>query len=197
MTTTTTSFRAPISQSVSPATATASATSEPGRIRTPDYDAHPHAQRCVASPASTARINTSKTSKRRGQRKVRECQAAMTLLALRPVFATPVPRLHVGPKAPDGTLLIHDRATSDSFVVYSPRFDRQFLAGHHAGKWYLRPLKDLGVAPRSPAFPAAGLAVDALRTERWSTSAEATFTSRERPRVIWSQNSASLAEEGR
>jgi hypothetical protein len=101
------------------------------------------------------------------------------------------------PKALDGTLLIHDRATSDSFVVYSPRFVRQFHAGHHAGKWYLRPLKDLGAAPCSRAFPAAGLAVDALRTGRWSTSAEASFTSRKRPRVIWSRGCASLAEEGR
>jgi hypothetical protein len=101
------------------------------------------------------------------------------------------------PKAPDGTLLIHDRATSDSFVVYSPRFVRQFHAGHHAGKWYLQPLKDLGAAPCSRAFPAAALAVDALRTDRWSTSAKAGFTSRKRPRVIWSQGRAGRAEEGR
>jgi hypothetical protein len=197
VTTTTTSFRAPSSPSVSPTTAAASAASEPGNFRTPVYDAHSRPQSCVAPPASTARVEMSQAGKRRRQRKARECQAAMTLLTLRPVFATPVPRLHVEPKAPDGTLLIHDRATSDSFVVYSPRFHRQFHAGHHAGKWYLRPLQDLGAAPCSPAFPAAGLAVDALRTGRWRTSAETSFTSRKRPRVIWSQDCSSLAEEGR
>jgi hypothetical protein len=127
--------------------------------------------------------------KRRRQPKGRDSRAALAMLTLRPVLARSVPRHHVEPKAPDGVLIVHDRATSDQFVIYSPRFVPQFQAGHRAGKWYLRPLTDLGAAPCSPAFPAAGDAVNALRAGRWSIPAETRNRSRKRLRVSWSETS--------
>ena len=89
------------------------------------------------------------------------------MLTLRPVFTTPVPRHHVEPRAADGTLVVHDRATNEQFVVYSPRFVYQFRAGHHAGLWYLRPARDAGATPRSKAFHTAQAAVEALRGGVW------------------------------
>jgi hypothetical protein len=59
--------------------------------------------------------------------------------------------------------LVHDRATSDKFVVYSPRFVQQFHAGYHAGLWYLRRVMDRETTPRSVGFPTARAAVEALR----------------------------------
>ena len=89
------------------------------------------------------------------------------MLTLRPVFTTPVPRHHVEPRAADGALVVYDRATSEQFVVYSPRFVYQFRAGHHAGLWYLRPQRDAGATPRSKGFHTAQAAVDALRGGAW------------------------------
>jgi hypothetical protein len=92
---------------------------------------------------------------------------ALSMLTLLPVFTTPVPRHHIEPRAVDGSLMIHDRATSDQFVVYSPRFVSQFRAGHRAGLWYLRPATDVGVAPQSAGFRSAEAAVEALRGGAW------------------------------
>ena len=92
---------------------------------------------------------------------------ALSMLTLRPVFTTPVPRHHVEPRAADGALVVHDRATSEQFVVYSPRFDYQFRAGHHAGLWYLRPARDVGATPRSTGFRTAQAAVEAIRGGVW------------------------------
>jgi hypothetical protein len=197
--TTITSFRTHKASPVSPTTSEASAISVPNIVRLPVSDAHAylHSRVCAAELAAAERRDVAKTVKRRYQRRFRGCQAAIAMLTLRPVFTTPIPRHRVEPKAPDGTLIIHDRTTHDSFVIYSPRFVHQFHAGHQAGKWYLRPLTDLGPAPCSQAFPAAGLAVNALRAGRWSIAAETCCRSRTSPRVIWSQTDSGLPEEGR
>jgi hypothetical protein len=127
-------------------------------------------------------------TKRRWPPRIPGSAEALNLLTLRPVFATPVPRHHVESRAPDGSRLVQDRATSERFVVYSPRFIYQFKAGHRAGLWYLRPSADVEATPRSVGFPTARAAVEAMRADRWSLS-------RLRPnhecprnpcRVIWS-----------
>jgi hypothetical protein len=111
---------------------------------------------------------------------------AMAMLTLTPVFATPVPRLHVEPKAPDGRLIVHDRALGGQYVVYAPRFVSQFRGGHRAGQWYLRPVSDVENAPRSLAFPTARAAIEALKTDRWSSSSNPRYRPDPRLRVIWS-----------
>jgi hypothetical protein len=110
------------------------------------------------------------------------------MLTLRPVFATSVPRHHVESRAADGSRLIHDRATSEQFVVYSPRFVDQFRAGHHAGLWYLRGSTDVGTTPRSAGFATLRAAVLALRTGDWRLSHRRPEHNRARKscRIIWS-----------
>jgi hypothetical protein len=108
-----------------------------------------------------------KNARRRRQRTYPGSAEALSMLTLRPVFTAPVPRHHVEPRAADGALVVHDRATSDQFVVYSPRFVYQFRAGHHAGLWYLRPATDVGVTPRSAGFRTAQAAIEALRDGGW------------------------------
>ena len=115
------------------------------------------------------------------------CHDAMRMLTLRPVFATPVPRLRVGPRAPDGTFRVHDRAKSEDLVVYSPRFLYQFRAGHHAGQWYVRPATDVGMDPYSPGFPTAQCAIDAIRAGRWVVSAQKRYCRPTTLRVMWPQ----------
>ncbi len=116
------------------------------------------------------------------------CVEALKMLTLRPVLATPLPRHHVEPRAVDGSRLVHDRATSERFVVYSPRFVEEFRAGHRAGLWYLRTTNDLGTAPRSKGFSTAGGAVDALRAGVWRVSRSHPEPNRARKpfRVRWS-----------
>ena len=116
------------------------------------------------------------------------CTEALTMLALRPVFATPVPRHHVEPRTADGSRLVHDRATSEQFVVYSPRFVDQFRAGHRTGLWYLRAATDVGTKPRSVGFATARAAVLALRTGIWrlSHSRPDHSPARKPCRIIWS-----------
>jgi hypothetical protein len=110
------------------------------------------------------------------------------MLTLRPVFTTPVPRHHVERRAPDGSRLVHDRATSEQFVVYSPRFAYQFKAGHRAGLWYLRPSTEVEGTPHSAGFLTARSAVEAVRAGDWRLSRSR--PGRERPdkpcHVIWS-----------
>ena len=69
---------------------------------------------------------------------------ALSMLTKCPVFATPVPRHHVERRAPDGSRLVMDRATSERFVVYLPRRVAEFGAGHRAGLWYLRSVTEVG-----------------------------------------------------
>jgi hypothetical protein len=116
---------------------------------------------------ATAGISQICSTRRRRQRTYPGSAEALSMLTLRPVFTTPVPRHHVEPRAADGALLVHDRATSEQFVVYLPRFVHQFRAGHNAGLWYLRPARDLGATPRSTGFRTAQAAVEALRGGVW------------------------------
>jgi hypothetical protein len=109
-----------------------------------------------------------KASRQRSHRTYPGSIEMLAMLTLRPVFATPVPRYHVEPRAADGAILVHDRATSEQFVVYLPRFVSQFQAGHQARLWYLRLVTDIGVTPRSAGFPTAHAAVEALRAGVWS-----------------------------
>ena len=111
---------------------------------------------------------------------------ALAMLTLLPVFATPVPRLHVEPRAPDGRLIVYDRALDQRFVVYAPRFVSEFRGGHSAGQWYLRPVSDVGPAPRSLAFSTARAAIEALKAGRWSLSITPRYRPDPRLRVIWS-----------
>jgi hypothetical protein len=91
----------------------------------------------------------------------------MAMLALRPVFATPLPRFHIEPRLPTGTMTVYDRSSSAHFRVYVPRFSYQFRAGYRAGQWYLRPMTDVGTTPRSAGFRSAREAIAALSTGRW------------------------------
>jgi hypothetical protein len=116
------------------------------------------------------------------------CAQALQLLTLYPVHATAVPRLHVAPRWPDGSRLVYDRATSDRFVVYSPRFAQQFRAGYRARLWYVRAKSDPGDTPQSVGFTSVHEAVEAVRRDRWrSAHAQADRVRNFRPcRVSWS-----------
>ena len=113
---------------------------------------------------------------------------ALAMLTLTPVFATPVPRLHIEPKAADGRLIVYDRALGGRYVVYAPRFVSQFRGGHRSGHWYVRPLSDAGNAPRSVTFSTARAAIEALKTGRWSLSSNPRYRPDPRLRVIWSSS---------
>ncbi len=118
---------------------------------------------------------------------------ALAMLTLMPVFATPVPRLHVAPKAPDGRLTVYDRALGESFVVYTPRFRAQFQDGHRAGQWYVRMVSDVGTAIGSLGFPTARAAIGALENGAWRIAKAPRAHSAARFRVIWT---ASLSATG-
>ena len=90
------------------------------------------------------------------------------MLTLWPVQATPVPRVHVELRQPDGTLRILDRPTGQHLVIYTPRFTQQFRAGHRRGRWYVRPATSVGLGPQSPGFATARAAVEASSAGRWS-----------------------------
>ncbi len=168
----------------------AGTSSEPSRYRESSIL---HGDMALRRPEPTrsvtdVRSRKSRTANRRWPPRYPGSAEALKMLTLRPVFATPVPRHHIEPRAPDGSRRVLDRATSEQFVVYSPRFVYQFRAGHHAGLWYLRPMTDAGTIPRSVGFPTARAAVAALRAGRWGLSS----SPRDRDvagapcRVIWS-----------
>jgi hypothetical protein len=106
------------------------------------------------------------------------------MLTRLPVFAAPVPRVHISPRGTDGSILVDDRALDRRFLVYTPRLDSQFRAGYRAGLWYLRVLGDVEPSPRSPGFPTAIAAIDKLRQPQSLPSRGA--SPRPRCRVIWS-----------
>jgi hypothetical protein len=110
---------------------------------------------------------------------------ALAMLTLHPVFSTAVPRLHVGPRGTEGSMLVDDRASGRRFRVYTPRFDSQFRAGYRAGLWYVRTPGDVEPSPRSPGFPTAAAAIDTLRSSPRTGSPQAA-SPRPRCRVIWS-----------
>jgi hypothetical protein len=107
------------------------------------------------------------------------------MLQLFPVAAAAVPRLHVEqPRAGVG-LRILDRPTGQRLLVYTPRIDAQYQAGHHYGRWYVRPSGDVGVEPRGPSFTTAKAAVEAVAAGRWSFPAILSERRTQRLRVIW------------
>ncbi len=109
------------------------------------------------------------------------------MLASRPVFATSVPRFHIEPRLPTGTLTVYDRSSNERVRVYSPRFASQFRAGYRAGQWYLRPMADVGTGPRSPGFRTAREAIAALSAGRWPMPVREPHRSRSHTllRVLW------------
>jgi hypothetical protein len=110
---------------------------------------------------------------------------ALTMLTLLPVRATSVPRLHVEPRRPDGTLVVLDRFTGKQLMVYTPRFDQQFRAGHRSGRWYVRPFNYVGANPVSQSFCTARGAIDAVTAGHWGLDSRLTTAARQFL-VIWS-----------
>jgi hypothetical protein len=107
------------------------------------------------------------------------------MLKLLPVDAAAVPRVHVEPSRPDGSLRVLDRPTGEHLLVYTPRFNSQFRAGHRSGRWYVRPLCSVGVVPLGPGFATARTAVEAVSAGRWSFSGILADRRRLPLRVIW------------
>ena len=94
--------------------------------------------------------------------------SALAMLTSCPVRSPALPRLHVAPRTPDGTLAVYDRVSGEEIQVYAPRFKNQFRAGHRAGLWYLRPAKLVESGPHSQGFATARAAVEAIRDGRWA-----------------------------
>ncbi len=130
-------------------------------------------------------IKKSKGARRHWPPRIPGSREALNMLMLRPVFATPVPRHHVEPRGPDGSRLVHDRATNERFVVYSPRLVHEFRAGHHAGLWYLRPIAQRGATPTSAGFPSVRAAVEALHAGNWKASRSRSKPAAKPCRIIW------------
>jgi hypothetical protein len=107
------------------------------------------------------------------------------MLSLLPVHALPVPKVHVEPRRPDGTIGVFDRPTGTQLIIYTPRFDRQFRAGHRGGSWYVRPLIELGSEPVSYEFPTAKAAIDAVAQGRWRKGVRPSSIGGPLIRVIW------------
>ncbi len=126
-------------------------------------------------------------TERRRPRVYPNCAEALAMLRLRPVFATPLPRFHIEPRLPTGTLTVYDRSSNEHVRVYSPRFAYQFRAGYRAGQWYLRRTMDVGTTPRSRGFRTAREAIAALGAGRWRIPASEPHHSRSlKPlRVLW------------
>jgi hypothetical protein len=121
----------------------------------------------------------------------RNCRQALAMLTLAPVFATPVPRLSVEPRSPDGGLRVLDRATGERYLIYTPRFRAQFQSGHIARMWYVRPVANAGVSVQSRAFPTAHGAIESVREGRWRPAGALAPGRARWPRVIWSPALAS------
>jgi hypothetical protein len=139
---------------------------------------HPGSGRAVIPPVGTP------WPKRR-RRRSRESARALAMLSLLPVHALPVPKVHVEPRRPDGSIAVFDRPTGTQLIVYTPRFDRQFRAGHCGGSWYVRPLIELGSEPVSLAFPTAKEAIDAVAEGRWRKGVRPSSRGSPLIRVIW------------
>jgi len=107
------------------------------------------------------------------------------MLTLLPVHATAVPRVHVEPRQPDGTLRVLDRPTGQQLIVYTPRFTQQFRAGHRSARWYVRPVTHVGSDPRSLSYPTARGAIEAVTAGRWSLGSSSATGTDPRLRVIW------------
>jgi hypothetical protein len=107
------------------------------------------------------------------------------MLTLLPVHATSVPRVHVEPRQPNGTLRVLDRPTGQQLIVYTPRFNQQFRAGHRSGRWYVRPVTYVGSDPQSSSFTTARAALEAVTAGRWSLDSVTAHRAGLPLRVIW------------
>jgi hypothetical protein len=103
----------------------------------------------------------------RSRRRSISASRALAMLTLLPVHATSVPRVHVEPRQPDGTLRVLDRFTGQQLIVYTPRFTQQFRAGHRSGRWYVRHVNHVGTDPTSQSFPTARGAIQGVTAGRW------------------------------
>ena len=81
---------------------------------------------------------------------------ALAMLTLLPVHATSVPRVHVEPRQPDGTLKVLDRFTGQQLIVYTPRFTQQFRAGIVRGRGTFARSPTSALILRAGAFPPPG-----------------------------------------
>lgn len=152
---------------------------QPSTPTGPDGSGESRAAR-PATPPNGERPVEERPSRRRRAINPSSAQA-LAMLTRQPIFAAPVPRIHVGPRAADGSVLVDDRISDRKFRVYTPRHESQFRAGYRAGLWYVRTPGDAEASPRSPGFPDAAAAIDALRTPP-----PAVESPRPRCRVIWS-----------
>ncbi len=127
----------------------------------------------------------------RSRRRSISASRALAMLTLLPIQATSVPRVHVEPRQPDGTLRILDRFTGQQLIVYTPRFTQQFRAGHRLGRWYVRPVTHVGIDPTSQSFPTARGAIQGVSAGRWSIRSSSAKGTQEQVRVIWPASVAS------
>jgi hypothetical protein len=139
-----------------------------------------------AAPDAAIRLQKTKATRRSRPRRIPGSADALLMLTKCPVVATPIPRHHVERRGPDGSRIILDRATSEQFVVYSPRLVPEFRAGHHAGLWYLRRASEPGATPSSAGYPSARAAVQALLAGQWRAVRSPSRSAGKRIRVIWS-----------
>jgi hypothetical protein len=157
---------------------------QPPQAADPSHQGHSHGSRPSATQPGEHPGQDGLNRRRRRSTNPSSAHA-LAMLTRQPIFAAPVPRLHLGPRAADGSMLVDDRASDRRFRVYTPRLDSEFRAGYRAGLWYVRTLGDVEPAPRSPGFPTPGAAVDTLRP---SPRSQPSGPARRGPRcrVIWS-----------
>ncbi len=154
------------------------------------YPAHhsagqPETMSSGARAGGVSSVGPTLTSPRpRSRRRSISASRALAMLTLLPVHATSVPRVHVEPRQPDGTLRILDRFTGQQLIVYTPRFTQQFRAGHRSGRWYVRPVTHVGVDPMSQSFPTARGAIQGVTAGRWSLRSSSAKGPQEQVRVI-------------
>jgi hypothetical protein len=122
---------------------------------------------------------------RRSRPRSPQAHSALAMLRLFPVDVSPLPRVHVRPDPPHGSLRVYDRPSSQDFLVYTPRFRAQFRAGHRFGRWYVRPLRSVGAHPESRSFATAKAAIEALAAGSWKLGGPSELSHR-KLRVIWS-----------
>ena len=152
---------------------------------TPEQEIVPPQPEQVA-PDAASRLQKTKATRRSRPRRIPGSADALSMLTKCPVVATPIPRHHVERRGPDGSRMILDRATSEQFVVYSPRLVPEFRAGHHAGLWYLRRVTEPGTTPSSAGYPSARAAMQALLAGQWGAVRSRSRSAGKRIRVIWS-----------
>jgi hypothetical protein len=136
--------------------------------RTPDPSNTTASEQVTATGASPAGERPDGATAVRRKRRATDpgSAQALAMLTRMPIFATPVSRVHVGPREADGSVLVDDRVSDRRFRVYTPRRESEFRAGHRAGLWYVRTAGDAESSPRSPGFLTAAAAIDDLRSPR-------------------------------